>query len=90
MKHKNVSNKNSLLKAIDNIDYTHLLGYPSEFVAAEVINMVKDIIYNSDVAFAKAVQDAETRMRESAPEGNIVSFEELKCYYKGKTNEEEE
>lgn len=33
-----------ILKTIDNIDYTHLLGYPSEVVAVEVINMVKEAI----------------------------------------------
>ncbi len=38
-----------LLEAIDNIDYTHLLGYPSEVVALEVIGIVKDIILNGDV-----------------------------------------
>ena len=38
-----------LLEAIDNIDYTHLLGYPSEIVALEVIGMVKNVILSGDV-----------------------------------------
>lgn len=35
---------NRFFKKIDAIDYTHLLGYPSEVVAVEIITMVKDII----------------------------------------------
>ena len=35
--------KNRLVEKIDSIDYTHLLGYPSEVVAAEVIAMVKEV-----------------------------------------------
>ncbi|MDO5415262.1 MAG: hypothetical protein Q4F78_07330 [Bacillota bacterium] len=35
--------KNSLIDKLDNIDYTHLLGYPSEVVAAEVITLVKEV-----------------------------------------------
>lgn len=35
---------NRLIEKIDNIDYTHLLGNPSEVVAAEVIAMVKDVV----------------------------------------------
>lgn len=36
--------KNSLIERIENIDYTHLLGYPAEVVAVEIITMVKDVI----------------------------------------------
>ena len=36
--------KNNLIQRLDNIDYTHLLGYPSEVVAAEVMSMVKDVV----------------------------------------------
>lgn len=32
-----------LIERIENIDYTHLLGYPSEVVAAEVITLVKEV-----------------------------------------------
>lgn len=38
------SHKNILTEKIDSIDYTHLLGYPSEVVAVEIITMVKDAI----------------------------------------------
>lgn len=36
--------KNTLTEKIESIDYTHLLGYPSEVVAAEVMSMVKDVV----------------------------------------------
>lgn len=35
--------KNSLVERIENIDYTHLLGYPAEVVAVEVKAMAKEI-----------------------------------------------
>ena len=35
--------KNSLVERIENIDYTHLLGYPAEVVAVEVKTMAKEI-----------------------------------------------
>ena len=35
--------KNSLIERIENIDYTHLLGYPAEVVAVEVKAMAKEI-----------------------------------------------
>ena len=38
--------KNTLTEKIESIDYTHLLGYPSEVVAVEIITMVKDIIWS--------------------------------------------
>lgn len=38
------SHKNILTEKIESIDYTHLLGYPSEVVAAEVMSMVKDVV----------------------------------------------
>lgn len=37
-------NSDNILENIDNIDYTHLLGYPSEVVATEIIGMVKEAI----------------------------------------------
>lgn len=33
-----------LLRRIDSIDYTNILGYPTEFVVKEVIEEVKEII----------------------------------------------
>lgn len=36
--------KNTLTEKIESIDYTHLLGYPSEVVAAEVITLVKEVV----------------------------------------------
>ena len=41
-------NKSELLKKIDDIDYTPLLGYPSEVVAVEIITMVKEVINNEE------------------------------------------
>lgn len=38
------SHKNILAEKIESIDYTHLLGYPSEVVAAEVITLVKEVV----------------------------------------------
>lgn len=38
--------KSNLIDKLENIDYTHLLGYPSEVVAAEVITMVKAVVSN--------------------------------------------
>lgn len=36
--------KNTFTEKIESIDYTHLLGYPSEVVAAEVITLVKEVV----------------------------------------------
>ena len=44
--------KSSLMDKLDNIDYTHLLGYPPEVVAAEVITLTKEVVneYINEVA----------------------------------------
>ena len=39
-----MNQKNTLMERIDAIDYTHLLGYPSEVVAVEVKTMIKEIV----------------------------------------------
>ena len=33
-----------LIERIENIDYTHLLGYQSEVVAVEVMTLVKEVV----------------------------------------------
>lgn len=39
-----MAQNNKLIEKLDSIDYTHLLGYPSEVVAAEVITLVKEVV----------------------------------------------
>lgn len=39
-----MAQNNKLIEKLDSIDYTHLLGYPPEVVAAEVMSMVKDVV----------------------------------------------
>lgn len=38
-----MAQNNKLIEKLDSIDYTQLLGYPSEVVAAEVITMAKEV-----------------------------------------------
>ena len=39
-----MAQNNKLIEKLDSIDYTHLLGYPPEVVAAEVITLVKEVV----------------------------------------------
>lgn len=38
-----MAQNNKLIEKLDSIDYTHLLGYPPEVVAAEVITLTKEV-----------------------------------------------
>lgn len=84
--------KNSLIDKLDNIDYTHLLGYPSEVVAVEVMTLVKTAVneYISEVVeypINKDVMDALCYLRSKAlkvAEGEVVieSFHQVHDYIK--------
>lgn len=47
-----MAQNNKLIEKLDSIDYTHLLGYPPEVVAAEVITLTKEVAneYINEVA----------------------------------------
>lgn len=59
------SHKNILTEKIDSIDYTHLLGYPSEVVAAEVITLVKEV---ANEYINKVVEQLEKASTEEGAE----------------------
>ena len=61
------SQKNTLTEKIESIDYTHLLGYPSEVVAAEVITMVKDVVSDH---MDKIVESLEAERTKAAANYN--------------------
>lgn len=61
-----MAQNNKLIEKLDSIDYTHLLGYPSEVVAAEVITLVKEVVSDH---MDKIVEQLEERKQE---EGNVT------------------
>lgn len=65
------SHKNILAEKIESIDYTHLLGYPSEVVAAEVITLVKEVVSDH--------MDKIVEQLEQLPIGTVLCD---KCAYR--------
>ena len=65
------SHKNILAEKIESIDYTHLLGYPSEVVASEVITLVKEVVSDH--------MDKIVEQLEQLPIGTVLCD---KCAYR--------
>ena len=63
--------KNTLAEKIESIDYTHLLGYPSEVVAAEVITLVKEVVSDH---MDKIVEQLEEQAADDYYDGREDGF----------------